>query len=121
MIPDLGDDYDRLSSIPVLEQLQDGQPHVMVQWLQAEVVQDDHALALQVVQQLDEGSVEPCERHLLDEAVHVEVCCLVPEGAGEEALPAAGGSHDEYVLSVVEVLPLEQESQLLLGEVPCGP
>jgi|GEM_PF-4546329 len=75
---ELGDDYDRLPAISVFEELQEGQPNVVVQRLQAEVVQDEQAMAFQMVQQLDERTVEPCERHLLDEAVHVEVCRLVP-------------------------------------------
>ena len=82
--------------IAVLQDLEQGQPRVVVERLQAEVIEDDEVILLNVIDYLQHGPVELRQCDFLDELVHGEVlhavpheACLPPQGAGKEGLAAA--------------------------------
>ena len=119
-----GDD-DGLPLIAVLEDLQKGQPRVVVERLKSEVIEDDEVILLDVVDHLQKASVKFGERDALDELVHGEVldavaqeAGLAPERADQEGLAAAGLSVHQHVLRPFDEAAVHELQERVLGQVP---
>ena len=121
----LGSHDDRLPLIAVFKDLQQGQPRVVVERLQSEVIEDDEVILLDMVDYLEQGSVELRQGDFFDELVHGEVFHPMPhkaglpaQGTGQEGLPGAGLSVNEDVFSPFDERAVRERSERLLGQIP---
>ena len=120
----LGGHDDGFPLIAVLQDLEQGQPRVVVERLQSEVIKDDEVISLYMIDDLKKASVKLGECYALDELVHGEVLHAVPheaglppQGAGKEGLAAARLPVNEDVLGPFDERAVRERSERLLGQV----
>lgn len=119
----LGGDDDRFAGIAFLHHLEQGQSDLRIEWLQADVIEDNQRRSLLMVDLLEIAAIQHDQGYLLDEAVHVEEqgtvslhASVVSQCSGDEALSAAGRSSDQEVLCLLDVCAFQQHAPLLPGQ-----
>lgn len=122
---DLADDDGGLASVAVLNELHEIEHLLVVESLQAEVVDDEQVRGSELVEASVDGCRGPCQGDVLEELLRSEVPHFVAQhtglsaqGGGDPALARAGRSGDEDGLPVVDVGAGGELQHLLLLKSP---
>lgn len=123
----MGSHGDGSFTVAVFEDLEQCEPEVLVEGLEAEVIEDEQWYFFDLVERFDIRAIKFSGSDFFDKSVHVEVKGFVTHLAGmsaqrtgEEGFAATGGAGDEQILGLPDEVAGSEQGKLFGAEVSIG-